>query len=259
MPHMALVATAGANSIITDSANSASAYATGHKSAVNAMGVYADRTAIRSTIRKVETISSLVKRRLGLAVGVVTNTEVEDATPAAMIAHTRRRVEYDNIVEQFFAFKPDVLMGGGLHAFPAARAPPAASATTTRTSSSSSATPATPTRRPRRSWPARPRRRHRQAARPVQLRQHGRRARPQIPQGRHRKEISGPARSHRSGRRRAATAVAQAGRLLPDGRIRHDRQIHPPARHGARGVRHDHARQRRQARAKEWARRATTR
>ena len=37
MPHMALVATAGSDSIITDSANSASAYATGHKSAVNAM------------------------------------------------------------------------------------------------------------------------------------------------------------------------------------------------------------------------------
>ena len=42
---MALVATAGTNSIITNSANSMSAYATGHKSAVNAMGVYADRTA----------------------------------------------------------------------------------------------------------------------------------------------------------------------------------------------------------------------
>ena len=42
---------------------------------------------------RVETISSLVKRRLGMAVGVVTNTEIEDATPAAMIAHTRRRAD----------------------------------------------------------------------------------------------------------------------------------------------------------------------
>src|SRR5262249_26514585 len=33
MPHMALVATAGSDSIITDSANSMSAYVTGHKSA----------------------------------------------------------------------------------------------------------------------------------------------------------------------------------------------------------------------------------
>ncbi|UWU92446.1 alkaline phosphatase [Bradyrhizobium sp. CB1015] len=113
MPHMALVATAGSDSIITDSANSASAYATGHKSAVNALGVYADRTASPLDDPKVETISSLAKRQLGMAIGVVTNTEIEDATPAAMVAHTRRRAAYDDIVEQFFAAKPDVMMGGG--------------------------------------------------------------------------------------------------------------------------------------------------
>jgi alkaline phosphatase len=113
MPHMALVATAGSDSIITDSANSASAYATGHKSAVNAMGVYADRTASPLDDPKVEPIASLAKRRHGMAIGIVTNTEIEDATPAAMVAHTRRRAAYDEIVEQFFAAKPDVLMGGG--------------------------------------------------------------------------------------------------------------------------------------------------
>jgi alkaline phosphatase len=117
MPQMALVATAGSDSIITDSANSASAYATGHKTAVNAMGVYADRTLDPLDDPRVETITSLVKRRLGMAVGIVTNTEVEDATPAAMLAHTRRRSEYDRIVEQFFAAKPDVIMGGGLANF----------------------------------------------------------------------------------------------------------------------------------------------
>ena len=113
MPHMALVATAGSDSIITDSANSASAYATGHKTAVNAMGVYADRTLDPLDDPKVETITSLVTRRLGMAVGIVTNTEIEDATPAAMVAHVRRRTEYDRIVEQYFAAKPHVLMGGG--------------------------------------------------------------------------------------------------------------------------------------------------
>ncbi|NOJ50957.1 alkaline phosphatase [Bradyrhizobium archetypum] len=113
MPHMAMVATAGSDSIITDSANSASAYATGHKSAVNAMGVYADRTKDPFDDPKVETIASLVKRRLNLAVGIVSNTEIEDATPAAMLAHTRRRAEYDQIVEQYFVAKPDVLLGGG--------------------------------------------------------------------------------------------------------------------------------------------------
>lgn len=113
MPHMALVATAGSDSIITDSANSASAYATGHKTATNAMGVYADRTANPFDDPRVETITSLAKRKLGLAIGIVTNTEVEDATPAAMVAHTRRRAAYDEIVAQFLAAKPEVLLGGG--------------------------------------------------------------------------------------------------------------------------------------------------
>jgi alkaline phosphatase len=113
MPRMALVGTSGVDSIITDSANSAAAYATGHKSSVNALGVYADRTKDTLDDPKVETISSLVKRKLNMAVGVVTNTEVEDATPAAMVAHTRRRSDYDEIVKQFHASGVDVLMGGG--------------------------------------------------------------------------------------------------------------------------------------------------
>jgi len=113
MPHMALVATAGSDSIITDSANSASAYATGHKSAVNAMGVYADRTLDPLDDPRVETVTSLAQRRQNMAIGIVTNTEIEDAPPAAMVAHTRRRSEYDRIVEQYFAAKPAVLMGGG--------------------------------------------------------------------------------------------------------------------------------------------------
>lgn len=113
MPHTALVATAGSDSIITDSANSMSAYATGHKSAVNAMGVYADRTPNPFDDPRVENITSLVKRLRGMAVGVVTNTEIEDATPAAMVAHTRRRAAYDEIVAQMFEARPDVIMGGG--------------------------------------------------------------------------------------------------------------------------------------------------
>ncbi len=117
MPHMALVATAGSDSIITDSANSASAYATGHKTASGAMGVYADRTRDPFDDPRVETIASLVKRRLGLAVGVVTDTEIQDATPAAMVSHTRLRREYDRIVEHFFAARPDVILGGGLANF----------------------------------------------------------------------------------------------------------------------------------------------
>lgn len=113
MPHMALVSTSGSDSVVTDSANSMSAYTTGHKSCVNAMGVYCALNKNALDHPKVENLTELVKRKLGLAVGVVTNTEIEDATPAAMVAHTRRRTDYDDIVRAFDDLKPEVIMGGG--------------------------------------------------------------------------------------------------------------------------------------------------
>ena len=113
MPHMALVSTSGTDSVVTDSANSASAYTTGHKSCVNAMGVYCARNKSNLDHPRVETISELVKRTRGMSVGVVTNTEIEDATPAAMVAHNRLRADFNNIVKDFFAVQPEVIMGGG--------------------------------------------------------------------------------------------------------------------------------------------------
>ncbi len=113
MPHMALVSTSGSDSVVTDSANSMSAYTTGHKSCVNAMGVYCARNKNTLEHPRVETISEIVKRLRGLSVGAVTNTEIEDATPAGMVAHTRRRADYNDIVKMFYDVKPDVMMGGG--------------------------------------------------------------------------------------------------------------------------------------------------
>ena len=113
MPHMALVSTSGSDAIVTDSANSMSAYTTGHKSCVNAMGVYCSLSKGNLDHPRVENISELVKRGRGLAVGVVTNTEIEDATPAAMVAHTRRRADYNDIVKMFYDVKPEVILGGG--------------------------------------------------------------------------------------------------------------------------------------------------
>jgi alkaline phosphatase len=120
MPHMALVSTSGADSLVTDSANSMSAYTTGHKSCVHALGVYCALNKNSVDHPKVETIAELVKRRLGMSIGVVTNAEIEDATPAGMVAHTRRRKDYDDIVKMFFELKPEVILGGGsAHFFPA--------------------------------------------------------------------------------------------------------------------------------------------
>jgi alkaline phosphatase len=121
MPYMALVSTSGTDSIVTDSANAMSAYTTGHKTCVNALGVYCALN--RSTLGHptVETIAELVKRKRGMAVGVVTDAEIEDATPAGMVAHTRRRTDYDDIVRMFYWLQPDLMMGGGsLNFLPAA-------------------------------------------------------------------------------------------------------------------------------------------
>jgi alkaline phosphatase len=113
MPHMALISTASTNTIVTDSANSMSAYTTGHKSCNNALGVYCAKNKSNLDHPKVETLGEIVKRRRNMAVGVVTTTEIEDATPAGMVAHTRRRADFNEIVEMFFAVKPEVIMGGG--------------------------------------------------------------------------------------------------------------------------------------------------
>lgn len=113
MPYMALVSTSGTDSVVTDSANSMSAYTTGHKSCVNALGVYCARNKNTLDHPKVETIGELVKRKLGLAVGVVTNSEIEDATPAGVVAHTRKRSDFNDIVKMFYSVEPDIIMGGG--------------------------------------------------------------------------------------------------------------------------------------------------
>ncbi len=44
LERMAFIGTSATNAVDTDSANTMSAYMTGHKTAVNAIGVYADRT-----------------------------------------------------------------------------------------------------------------------------------------------------------------------------------------------------------------------
>jgi alkaline phosphatase len=119
MDYMGMVTTSGMDSIVTDSANSASAYATGHKTAVNAEGVYPDNTSDPLDDPRVENIVELVKRTKNMATGIVTTSDVTDATPAAMATHTRKRSTSEEIVNMFLeaGSRPDVLMGGGLEWF----------------------------------------------------------------------------------------------------------------------------------------------
>lgn len=119
MDNVAVVTTSGYDAIVTDSANSASAYATGHKSVVNAMGVYEDCTKDPFDDPKVENIIELVKRTRGMATGIVSTSNITDATPAAMVSHTRRRAEQNFIAQSMLEDKhrPDVILGGGSRHF----------------------------------------------------------------------------------------------------------------------------------------------
>lgn len=115
LDYNAVITTSGYDSLVTDSANSASAYATGHKSVVNAMGVYEDSTKDPFDDPKVENIAEIVKRTRGMSVGIITQAESTDATPAAMIGHTRRRANQDFLAKSYLDayHRPDVIMGGG--------------------------------------------------------------------------------------------------------------------------------------------------
>lgn len=116
MEQRGLVSTSGVDSIATDSANSMSAYMTGHKSSVNAMGVYAGSDPDPNNHPRVENITELLKRTREMSIGVVTTSEIQDATPAAVWAHTRRRAEYLEIMDQALEPEqmPDVMLGGGM-------------------------------------------------------------------------------------------------------------------------------------------------
>ncbi|PZU20872.1 MAG: alkaline phosphatase [Shinella sp.] len=113
VPPVAFIGTSSTHSIATDSANTMSAYMTGHKARVNALGVYADRTPASLDDPKVETIAEALRRTTRKSIGIVSNAEIEDATPAALVAHTRSRSDKADIVGMLYGVKPDVVLGGG--------------------------------------------------------------------------------------------------------------------------------------------------
>ncbi|MFB2604208.1 alkaline phosphatase, partial [Rhizobium phaseoli] len=111
--HMAFIGVSSTNAVATDSANTMSAYMTGHKTAVNALGVYADRTPASLDDPRVETIAEAVRRMTKKSIGIVATAEVEDATPAAVVSHTRNRNDKADVVGMLLEVEPEVLLGGG--------------------------------------------------------------------------------------------------------------------------------------------------
>lgn len=115
------------DTFITDSANSATALNSGHKSTVNALNVYADSSPDSFDDPKVETWAEMFYRLYSGKVGIVSTAYIADATPAALTAHTRDRGEYGAVIDSYihgivnytWTEWPgvDVLFGGGAEQF----------------------------------------------------------------------------------------------------------------------------------------------
>ncbi|OGE49837.1 hypothetical protein PENARI_c019G09637 [Penicillium arizonense] len=116
------------DSFITDSANSATALYSGHKTTVNALNVYVDSSSDPFDDPKFETISEIFRRRHAHAgVGIVSTAFLADATPAGLAAHTSDRGEYDHVIGAYYEGLtkyewtdwdgPDVLLGAGAEDF----------------------------------------------------------------------------------------------------------------------------------------------
>jgi len=96
--------------IITDSAASGTAMATGKKTENYAVSV----GPLRETAY--ETIAEAAKR-IGKSVGLITTSLITDATPAAFGAHVDDRSMMDEVAAQYVEQGFDVLMGGGWRYF----------------------------------------------------------------------------------------------------------------------------------------------
>jgi alkaline phosphatase len=104
-----LMTTHAADSLSTDSAAAATALASGCKANIGALGVCADGT--------VPTTAMEVAKQRGLKIGLVTNSTVYDASPAAFVCHVPNRRDFAAIVNRYLELEPDVLMGGGWEQF----------------------------------------------------------------------------------------------------------------------------------------------
>ena len=101
--------THAADSLSTDSAAAATALAGGCKANIGALGVCADGTIAISAME--------IARQKGMRLGLVTNSTIYDASPAAFVCHVPNRRDYSAILNRYLDLEPYVLMGGGKDQF----------------------------------------------------------------------------------------------------------------------------------------------
>ena len=108
-PVIGLSETCSANNYVTDSAAGGTALATGTRTNNGYAGADPDGNQLTSVLRKAQTY--------GMKTGIVVNTTLTEATPAAFYAGvTSRKFVYD-IAKQFTESEVDLAIGGGLDHF----------------------------------------------------------------------------------------------------------------------------------------------
>jgi len=91
---------------VTDSAAGGTAIATGVKTFNGAVGIDSDENPVPTVLERA--------RQAGKATGLVTDSQVTDATPASFGAHIADRDKQSKIARQYIEeSKPDVILGGG--------------------------------------------------------------------------------------------------------------------------------------------------
>lgn len=104
-----LIETFSSNKDITDSAASATAFATGEKTYNGAIGVSKDYKPVNNLIE----LASLK----GVKTGLVSTSSITHATPASFFAHTISRDFEDEIAMQLSKSEVDYFAGGGMNFF----------------------------------------------------------------------------------------------------------------------------------------------
>jgi alkaline phosphatase len=106
---LGLITTHPADSLSTDSAAAATALASGCKAKIGALGMCADGTVPKTAME--------VAKERGMRIGLVTNSTVYDASPAAFVCHVPSRKHFAAIVKRYLELEPDALLGGGRDQF----------------------------------------------------------------------------------------------------------------------------------------------
>ena len=106
---LGMISTHSHDSYVTDSAAAASAMSTGYKVMNGAVSITPDGKPQRTTMQ--------AAKAAGKRIGLVTTATVYDATPAAFALNAKSRRDYQALADQYLAFEPDVLLGGGADFF----------------------------------------------------------------------------------------------------------------------------------------------